>query len=83
MSKKRVTIEIDDKIIAKLQRRAKRDMLSLRELIQDIVRRSALSSKFVSISGEADDRLVEIFSRRTKKRKSPLRIGHRETRRKR
>ncbi|MBI2449598.1 ribbon-helix-helix protein, CopG family [Candidatus Pacearchaeota archaeon] len=68
MSKKRVTIEIDDKIIAKLQKRARKNMMSLRELIQDIVRRSAVSSKFASISGEADDRLIDVFSRKTKKR---------------
>ena len=69
MSKKRVTIEIDDKIIAKLQKRARRNMLSLRELIQDIVRRSAISGKTFSLSGEADDKLVDIFSRKTKKRR--------------
>lgn len=63
-----MTIEIDDKIIAKLQKRARKNMMSLRELIQDIVRRSAVSSKFASISGEADDRLIDVFSRKTKKR---------------
>lgn len=74
MSKKSVTIELDDKIVAKLEKRAKKNIMSLRELIQDIVRRSAASSKFTIISGETDDRLVEIFSRKAHS------IGHRKRR---
>ncbi|MEK6843945.1 MAG: ribbon-helix-helix protein, CopG family [Nanoarchaeota archaeon] len=63
MSKKSVTIELDDKVIARLQKRAKKNMLSLREMIEDIVRRSA-ASKTVTVSGDADDALVGIFSRK-------------------
>lgn len=69
MPKKRVTIELEQKIISKLERRAKRNVFSLRELIEDIIRRSALSSRIFSASGKSDDSLVEIFSRKTKKRK--------------
>ena len=69
MPKKRVSIELDSKIISKLERRAKRNAFSLKELIEDIIRRSALSSRISSISGKSDDSLVEIFSRKTKKRK--------------
>ena len=63
MSKRSVTIELDEKVIARLQKRAKRNMLSLREMIEDIVRRSA-ASKTATISGDADDSLVNIFSRK-------------------
>jgi len=68
MPKKRITIELDSKIISKLERRAKRDMFSLRELIEDIIRRSAISGKTYTISGDSDDTLVGIFSRKTRKK---------------
>ena len=60
--KRSVTIELDEKVIARLQKRARKNMLSLREMIEDIVRRSA-ASKTATISGDADDALVGIFSR--------------------
>ena len=69
MPKKSVTIELDERVIAGLQKRAKRSMLSLRELIEDIVRRSAVSSKGNSISGSSDDALVSIFSRKKRAKK--------------
>lgn len=69
MPKKRVTIELDSEIITKLEKRAKKNVLSLREQIEDIVRRSAISSRISSSSGKCDDTLVEIFSRKTKKKK--------------
>ena len=75
VSKKSVTIELDEKVIARLQRRAKRNMLSLREMIEDIVRRSA-AFKTATISGDTDDALVGIFSRKAHS------IGHRKKRRK-
>lgn len=69
MLKRSVTIELDERVVSRLQRRAKRNMLSLRELIEDIIRRSAVSSGGASISGDSDDALVSIFSRKTKARK--------------
>ncbi len=69
MLKKSVTIELDDRVISRLQRRARRNMLTLRELIEDIVRRSAVSLGGASISGASDDALVSIFSRKTKAKK--------------
>ena len=67
--KKRVTIELDEKVISRLQKRANKNAFSLKEMIEDILRRSAMSSKLSSTSGTCDDALVEIFSRKTKKRK--------------
>lgn len=69
MLKKSVTIELDERVISKLQRRAKRNMLTLREMIEDIVRRSAVLSGGASIGGDSDDALVSIFSRKTRLRK--------------
>ncbi len=69
MLKKSVTIELDERVVSKLQKRAKRNMLSLREMIEDIVRRSAMLSGGTSTSGDSDDALVGIFSRKTRKRK--------------
>ena len=69
MLKKSVTIELDDRVVAKLKKRAKKNMLSLREMIEDIVRRSAVLSGGVSISGDSNDAFVNIFSRKTKLKK--------------
>ncbi|RLF36050.1 MAG: hypothetical protein DRM99_03525 [Thermoplasmata archaeon] len=45
MSKKRFTIEINTSILKELERRATKEFLSVRELIEDIIRRSAVTSK--------------------------------------
>ena len=66
-----VTINIDEKIQKIIAKRAKKNMLTLREQIEEIVRQSAVRTK----AGEGtskmstDDRLVEIFSRNRKKRR--------------
>ncbi len=69
MLKKSVTIELDERVVSRLQKRAKRNMLTLRELVEDIVRRSAVSSSEMSSSGDSDDALVSIFSRKIRGRK--------------
>ena len=69
-----VTISIDAEVQKVIGKRAKKNMLTIKEQIEEIVRQSAVRTKFGStIEGiTADDRLVEIFSRykRGRKRKS-------------
>ena len=66
-----VTINIDEKIQKIILRRAKKNLLSLREQIEEIVRQSAVRTK----AGEGtskmstDDRLVEIFSRNKRRKR--------------
>ena len=66
-----VTINIDDKIQKIILKRAKKNLLTLREQIEEIIRQSAVRTK----AGEGtskmstDDRLVEIFSRNRKRKK--------------
>jgi uncharacterized membrane protein len=67
-----VTINIDEKIRKILEKRANKNLLSLREQIEDILRRSAVNYKSgTSAAIKVDDRLVEVFSRekRSKKKK--------------
>ncbi len=70
-----ITINIDEEVKKTLQKRAKKNMFSLREQIEDILRKSAVRTKsgkkYKSI--KVDDKLVAAFSRdprgRKKKRK--------------
>jgi len=65
-----VTISIDEKIKKILEKRAKKNLMTLREQAEDIIRRSAANYKSGIIEGiKADDRLVEIFSRHKRGRK--------------
>ena len=59
------TIEIDDNILKVLKRRAKQNMLSAREMAEDIIRRSMVSwvGGFRRRGFKIDDRLVAAFSR--------------------
>ena len=63
-------ISLDNEEIKILKKRAKKNLLSLREQIEDIVRRSCINSgkrKYRVI--KTDDKLVGIFSRERKGRK--------------
>ena len=67
--KKRVGIDLDTKVVQSLESRSKRELLSLKELIEDIIRRSVLSSsKRQAISGKGDQ-FIEYFSRLGYKKK--------------
>ncbi len=67
--KNRISIYLDDKILAVIEKRAKRNLLTLPEQVEDIVRRSAVNAKHTTIKPEKlDDLLVSIFSRKSKKR---------------
>ena len=66
MPKKRFSIEVDSLALRELQRRAKKEYLSVRELIEDIIRRSCIVSKArkrgaaPKVKGE---KFIEYFSR--------------------
>lgn len=69
-AKNQVCIYLDDTVLATIEKRAKRNMLSTSEQIEDIVRRSAVNAKPSMPKPEKlDDLLVAIFSRKTKKRR--------------
>ncbi len=67
----KVTIDIDEDVKKILSQRAKKNLLTLREQIEEILRTSAVRTK----SGKTyrkinvDDRLVAIFSREKRGRK--------------
>lgn len=62
-----VTIFLDQELSKKLEKRAKKNMLTLSEQIEDILRRSALNQKKSLPEDKVDDRLISVFSRRGKK----------------
>ncbi|MCX6749480.1 MAG: hypothetical protein NTW17_01905 [Candidatus Pacearchaeota archaeon] len=65
-----ITINIDEDVKKILDKRAKKNLLSLREQIEDILRQSAIRTKSsTSSDDDVDDKLVGIFSRRKKARK--------------
>ncbi len=63
-----ITISLDDDEIKLLNKRAKKNLLTLKEQVQDIIRRSCISAKETPSGYEPkiDDKLVEIFSRHKK-----------------
>jgi len=67
-----LTIDIPEDVLAVLKKRADKNLLSTKEQVEDIVRRSAVSYKSNSSISEVnpDDRLVSIFSRQKTGRKS-------------
>lgn len=68
----KITVSLDEEEVKILNKRAKKNLLTLREQVEDIVRRSCVSSKSGGTKQvKIDDTLVHIFSRekRGKKRK--------------
>lgn len=67
-AKNQICIYLDDVVLAAIEKRARRNMLSASEQIEDIVRRSAVNTKITTLRPEKlDDLLVAIFSRKTRK----------------
>ena len=60
-----ITISIDDEVKKIISKRAGKNLLTLREQIEDIIRQSAIRTKAgnIPVDSKVDDRLVEIFSR--------------------
>lgn len=67
--KNKVVIYLDNDLLKILEKRAKKNLLTLPEQIEDILRRSSLNIKAKSSTKQdnIDDLLLKIFSRRKKK----------------
>ena len=66
----RLTIDLDEAEIKILKRRGKKNLLSLKEQVEDIIRRSCIMSQGRSYRTiKVDDKLIGIFSRERKGRK--------------
>ena len=73
----RLTIDIGDDEVKILESRAKKNYLNLKEQVEDIIRRSCISSKKrASMKAiKVDDNLVAIFSRERRGRKPKKKKG--------
>ena len=67
MTKTNITVTIDSKVREKLQKRAKKELVTIEELIADILRRSVLSYKGTSSTDNVEDKFLTFFSRKSKK----------------
>jgi hypothetical protein len=66
-SKNKVEIYLDNELLKLLEKRAKKNLLTLPEMIEDILRRSTISMKrraALPPAEKLDDALIKIFSRR-------------------
>lgn len=67
---KKISLVIDDNVFRLLKKRAKENLMSVQELIEDIIRRSMVSYQGGKRRAfKIDDRLVAIFSRERRGRK--------------
>tara|TARA_B100000315_G_scaffold236145_1_gene251663 strand:- start:70 stop:306 length:237 start_codon:yes stop_codon:yes gene_type:complete len=66
MPKTALTIYLDEEAKKLLQKRAKREYLTLTELITNILRRSAISSKKRPYNDNVNDKYLKFFSRRSR-----------------
>ena len=69
-----ISIELDKNEIKILERRAKKNLMTLKEQIEDIIRRSCVSSSKKATSSEPniDDKLISLFSRQKKTKKKAI-----------
>jgi metal-responsive CopG/Arc/MetJ family transcriptional regulator len=71
---KSLTIRFGNELMKEIKKRAKKNYLSVPELIEDIVRRSMISYRGGKRRPlKIDDRLIAIFSRERRGRKRKLR----------
>src|SRR3989344_6739191 len=64
-SKEKISIYLDSEVLKIIKKRAKKNLLSVEEQIEDIVRRSCVNArKKKQTSENIDDLLLSIFSRR-------------------
>ena len=61
----RISIDLDDELFDDLKKRAQDNFLSIREMVEDIIRRSMITYKKNSRKTiiDIEDRLISIFSR--------------------
>lgn len=65
-----ISINLEKDLFSVLKKRAKKNYLSIQELVEDIIRRSMLSYAKRSPTGlKVDDKLIAIFSRERRGRK--------------
>ena len=69
MSKGAISVEIDSEAKKILEKRAKKEFMTVRELVSDIIRRSCLSYKGETAEDKVDDKFLTYFSRKSKKAK--------------
>ena len=66
----KLSISLDDDEVKILKKRAKKNILSLKEQVEDIIRRSCVNTSGKSTrTFKCDDKLVGIFSREKRGRK--------------
>lgn len=65
----KLTISLDEDEVKILKRRAKKNLLTLREQVEDIIRRSCIMSRTGYRKFKVDDKLVAVFSRERRGRK--------------
>ncbi len=65
--KNKISVYLDDSILRAIEKRAKRNLLSVSEQIEDIVRRSAANQRKTRVDEKLDDVLVALFSRKRRK----------------
>ena len=71
----KISIQLDDEEVKILEKRAKKNLFTLTEQVQDIIRRSCISTKTTTTSRfKADDKLVEVFSREKRGRKPKKKV---------
>ena len=65
-SKNQVILYLDTEVLEKIGKRAKKNMLTIPEQIEDIIRRSTINQKNKKSSSEEklDDNLIALFSRK-------------------
>lgn len=64
--KNSITIHLDSEILKMIEHRAKKNMLTVPEQIEDIVRRSCVNTKKnTEIKDDVDDLFLKLFSRKT------------------
>lgn len=68
--KTKVCVYIDNEIIKLLEKRAKKNIFTLPEQIEDILRRSCMNMKKTTGKENLDDTLVSLFSRRKYKKQA-------------
>jgi len=74
--KKKIILSLDDDVVEALEKRAAKNFFTLQEQIEDILRRSVLSSKRKTASmGKVEDKFLEYFSRHASGRKSKNKKG--------
>lgn len=68
MAKSSIVVNLGRETMSILEKRAKRELLSVSELASDILRKSAISSGKTSASDKIYDKYLSFFSRKTRKK---------------